>query len=390
MDNERIKFRVLVPLTAAIVGLIGAFVAGAFHLMNDSLDYEIGRQLTSARQVIKVSHHANVELLSKVIENLASNQRLKKAYIEGRRAETRAILDPVLHELFESHNVSDLCLYDTLGVDFVRIQRSPINGDTAQSIPLIKARETGRLFFGMDLRPGGAFSLRVAAPWHINDRLAGFIELGKKSTHITKEVPRALGVDMVTYIDKKYLSRERWEKTHSTPDSALAWDTFPNCVIIDNSFNGLPPLDKIHHPVESGARAIAFRKVNTSETSYCVADYPLVDVQNRVVGHFAIYYDATQHIQRTENLLTFISAICLAIGLGLFIFFYRILDGLERELIHSREKLELENARRLEVEQKHARELAVHVLELELARSRMVSIAPQAGRTGASAENERK
>ncbi|UCE25313.1 MAG: hypothetical protein JSU74_04520 [Candidatus Zixiibacteriota bacterium] len=390
MDNERIKLRILIPLTIAVVVLIGTFITGAFHLMHHSLEDEIDRYLTSARKVMKSRHHADVESLSKVIEDLTSDPRLQQTFAKDQRAGTRAILEPVFHELARNHNVTHLSLYYAGGKNFLSLQLPRILSDTLSSTTLAKARETGRLFFGMELSRSGAFCLRVAAPWYIGNSLTGFIELGKEFTGITREIPRALGIDLVTYIDKKYILRDDWEKTYSSRDTSATWDTFPDCVIIDNSFEGLPPIDGGSHPVEAGNHTVAGLKLKSNDASYCVAHIPLVDVQNRVVGHLAIYYDATRPIERTENVLIFLGTICLAIGLALFISFYLMLDSLERELLDSREKLVLENNRRLEVEQKHARELAVHVLDLELARTKATSMPPPTGRTEASAENRKR
>ena len=54
----------------------------------------------------------------------------------------------------------------------------------------------------------------------------------------------------------------------------------------------------------------------------------------------------------------------------------RMLDSLERELRESHQKILRENELRLEIEKRHAKELAAHVVELEVTRARERNTAP--------------
>ncbi len=386
MGGERIKLRVLIPLAIAIVGLMGAFVSGAFRLMNGALDDEVNRHLHSARKVIRARHHGDIVTLSNSLENLEEVKALSKAWIRGDSVEIQAIVKPFFAELYNNHGITHCYLHNPKDGPSLRVHHPGSFHDTTDHWTLDNAIETGRLSFGTELSSSGSFRLIVVKPWYIKKQLVGYIELGKEFKNITKGVPDALGVEIVALLDKRQIDREKWEKAYLVSHSTASWDDFTNFVVIDNSFYETPvSIDNwLSHNHDSHAGL--HQQIQIYDRTYCVAFFPLIDARNRDVGDIAVFYDATALIARTGNLLMLITTMCLFIGVALFISFYKMLGSIETELAESRQKILGDSQLRFEIEQRHAKELATHVVEVELARSRALNMARQAERARLEAE----
>jgi two-component system NtrC family sensor kinase len=378
VGSEKIKLRILVPLTVAITGLLGAFVSGSFRIQQHALDDEVHRYVSSVRKVLRARHHTNVELLSGTLDNLLGDRALCRSFIQRDRNQLHHTLKSTFWELARNHDVTHFYVHDIDGVNFLRVHQPGAYGDTLRHTTLNRARNTGRPFFGMELSSSGAFTLSIVVPWHIEGQLAGFIELGKEFKQIAKDIPDALGIEMITFIDKELIERKAWEAEYGSAGNSPGWTDFTDFAVIDNTF-GEPLVDLDQWLLTTPGDEIAGKtQVAFENRTFSVAFFSLIDVENRHVGKVAIFYDATKHILRTRRLLIMVSAMSLLIGVALFVSFYKMLDSIEKELAESRERTMDENRHRLEIEQKHARELAAHVVELELARARSGNTVPPA------------
>lgn len=390
MGGERIKLRILIPLTIAIVGLLGAFITGAFRLKQNALDSQIRQYLTSVKRVLRSTHHVEVESLGKMLDNLQLNEPLRQAYANGNRSGFLTAAKPVFHELCRNHDINDLHYYDIHGSVFAEFNEKAASSVSFEHTTLARAMTSGEPFFGMEVSSAGSFFLSYTVPWKIKGQTIGFIEIEKELKHITKDVPKAFGVELITFIDKQYVTRELWESIYQRQYRGVTWESCLDYVVIDNTFDELPPTLKNTLSGSFGENPGASAELVYQDSEYSIVYFSLIDVHNRTVGYSAVFYDATNYLQETRDLLYLISALCLAIGLALFISFYKMLDSLEQELSESRQTILEENQLRLEIERRHTKELAAHVLELEIARTRELNMAREAELARTSAEEVRQ
>ncbi len=380
MNNERIKLRILIPLTIAIVCLLGAFISGAFRLLNNDLDEGINHYLTSVKRVIKNRHHSDVETMSTSLERLAENQTLYKAFLQKDRGKLAQVLGPYFEELKHNHHTTHFSIHDTDGVNFVRLHDPQRFGDKIERFTFKKAVETGALFFGMELNPDGLFVLRTVTPWKIDGKLIGYLEIGKELKYMTQNVPLELGVNVIAFVNKKFVLRERWEDKHRQVDSSDCWDDYENFVIIDKSISVDPASVSDFLATDHQDHEKAHMRFEQDGAYYLTSVFQLIDARNRDVGDIMVFYDVTRQVTRAHRLLILISFICVLVGSALIVSFYKMLGSLEQELSDSREQLLEESRNRLEIEQKHARELAKHVIEVEVARTKALNAAKEAER----------
>ncbi|MEW6413104.1 MAG: cache domain-containing protein [Candidatus Zixiibacteriota bacterium] len=386
MGSERIKLRILIPLTIAIVGLLGAFISGAFRLLNNDLNGEIRHYLTSVKKVIKSRHHNDVEVMSASLQYLQENQTLRNAYTQRDRGRLAQLMTIYFHELKHNHNITHFSIHDPDGSNFLRLHQPHHFGDRIQRFTFEKAAESGAPFFGMELNPDGLFILRMVSPWYVDGKLLAYLEIGKELKYMTRSVPAELGVNVIAFVNKAYVDRRKWEERHKTVDSNDTWNDYRDFVIIDKSMSVQPALINDFLSIDHSLHDQLPLRFTQNDRCYMTSVFQLIDAQNRDVGDMMVFYDVTDQVGRAHRLLFLISTICVVVGLGLFVSFYKMLDSLEQELSESRDRVLQESRKRLEVEQKHARELARHVIEVEIAKTKALNAAREAEKAKEEAE----
>ncbi|UCG60953.1 MAG: hypothetical protein JSV52_11565 [Candidatus Zixiibacteriota bacterium] len=389
MGGEKIKLRILVPLTIAIVGLLGSFVSGTYRLMNGALHSQVDQYLASVKKVIRANHHSDIEVLGEIADNLARHQRLRQAYRNNNRPQAQSVLRPIFQELSQQHGISKLYIHDRDGVNFARAHQPHLFGDTMNHATLAGAIQTGDVCFGMELCDRGSFTFSFVLPWRYPGEIAGYIELGKDFQYITREVPAAFGVEMITLINKTHVSRKAWERAYRHGNIDVWWNTFSDFVIIDNTFDTIPA--RLNHWFSENPEEPPYnQRISLEGVTYSLAFFPLVDILGRKVGGVAVFCDITHYLEKTFKQLVLISAMCLIIGIALCVSFYKMLEGLEAELTDSRQKILRESQLRLEIERRHTKELAAHILELELARTRALKMVRESELAKQQAEKIKK
>lgn len=346
-------------------------------MLQGALNDEVNRYLVSVKKTLRARHHDDLETLSAATADLRRNRAVQKAFVENDRRRLFDALKPFQRDLGRYHRITRVSIHDSAGVNFMRVHQPAHHGDTVIHSTFRKARETEQPFFGMELSESGSFTLSIVVPWHIDKRLAGYVEIEKELHYITEDIPTAMGVELISLIDKRYINRTEWEKAYRVTEGGPHWDDFADFVVVGNSFQNSPKAVARMLTTRHEQHRGEIPQIEFGGRRYCVAFFPLIDVRNRDVGDIAVFYDATAAYKRTENLLMFIGIMCVLIGIALFVSFYHMLDGLERELRESHQKILCESELRLEIEKKHAKELAAHVVELELIRARERKAAQQ-------------
>lgn len=370
MSAVRIKSRVLIPLAMAIAGLLGAFVVGSYQVLDENLDEEVDRHLASVKKYLSAQHQNDLDELGAAVANIAQSNDVGKAWKDGDRERIRTTLNRYLPELRVSHDITHLYLYDTSGALIFCMDGCPPGDKPQDRFTLSRARVTGRFSYGMELCEHGTFSLRVVMPRLVDGQLTGFIEIGEELQSLTRNIPAVLGVQVAALVKKSYLDRTAWEDRLAGPYSDADWDALPNRVTLEKSIEQVPEeIDKWLSQKSADGPDLKHKLAFDNHT-YTAAFVPLIDAQARDVGDIVLFYDSTARTKRAQRLFVIIATASLLIGVALLVSFYKMLDKLEAELLMSRRMLIEENQARLEVEKRHTRELAAHVVNLELNRSR--------------------
>jgi signal transduction histidine kinase len=252
------------------------------------------------------------------------------------------LTSPILAELHDKHNITHLYFHYTNQVNFLRVHKPEKHGDFINRFTMHNAQSSGQASSGIELGPLGTFTLRVVRPWHINNRLVGYIELGKEIEHVVKKLKSTLDVDLYISIYKKFLKRKKWEEGMQMLGRENKWDQLVGAVIISQTLKHVPEIFRnfLTRGEHEYMHMAADLELTVEGRLYRVGVIPLFDAGDREVGDIVVMYDVTEHVSNARSSVLAISFICVAIGMALFIFFFIILNGVEKELGKRRQYLQ--------------------------------------------------
>jgi len=358
MDNAiKFKSRILIPLAVVFVFLLMAF-AYVIYLQKHThakLEYENSlRAMGPAMEIIQEEH---ADRLATALAVLRQDEQL----LAGLRRRDRELLlrsaVPVYNQLKARYGISHWCFLDADRVTILSVDDPAHSGQVSQHRTLERARDTGKLAFGVELARSGALTLRVVMPWWDNGELIGYTELGEDLNSVATDLGRLFGVQGHLLLYKRYLRREDWEARTPRNEQSDAWDRFPSVVVASQAKTALPAaltphISRVTHDVPTGTT-----EINVGGRTYIAGFVPFKDVLEREIGQLALVRDITFHNHHTNQAVLITVGMAGALAAILFGLFYIITKRVEGKLGAARRDL-IEQSKAWEaLQEQHIREL---------------------------------
>ena len=342
--QESIRARLLVPVFFSLIALVAAAVLGAYWLQERHLRGEIHNKVQGVGSLLERLLDREAELLDGMLEFIADDAALARPFVQWDRQALLAAVTPLYDRLRGRHHVTHAYF---IGLDhkvFLRAHNPNRHGDLIQRHTLKEAARNQARSGGIELGTFGTFTLRVVHPWRVNGELIGYLELGKEIDHITPQIQRVLGVELLLTIDKAHLTRANWEEGLRMLKRKGDWNRFERFAIIDRTLDELPAdAERLFADLRGGGigRIPTFPRVGGRYVGG--GRLPLHDVAHQPLGDIFVLHpidDALAALTRLSVTL-FLGGSLVALALFLASFFY--VGRIERRLEVSRTRLEEES-----------------------------------------------
>lgn len=346
--QDNIRSRILLPVSLSLFVMLGAFTAGIYWLQGNDLISQSQERVRSVRTLFAESVSNDTQLLSGMIDFIERDRELISLWHVRDNKKLIDHIRPIFDELRSRYRVTHFYLIDTDGTCSLRVHKPDSFGDRIDRLTFRKAQSSGQISAGIELGPFGTFALRVVKPWVVDGKLIGYIELGEEIEHLTGYLARALNVDLVIFISKGFVEREKWEQGLKMTGRKGDWDDFPDAVIVDHSELNLAS-DMFKLFLKQG-KGLGFRdfSAGVNGATYRIASLPLFDFGERQVGRIVVLKDISEARNALIGATALVVGIGLALGLGLTAFFYVFLGRIENRLTSRRVALaqEMEERKR--------------------------------------------
>ena len=342
MKNISLKKRILAPLTLALGILLVVFTYNVYRSSLSEVTVAVERELDSVDKFYNKQIETEAELVSSVIELIKRDYQIQEAWTAHDRSRLLELCAPVLQDIKSTLHITHFYFHDTNRVNFLRVYNPTRYGDIINRTTLINAEKSGRNSFGVELGKLGTVTIRVVHPWHINDQLTGYIEMGVEIDEIVEKLHDILGVELYFSIYKEFLERDNWEKGMDLLERKSNWNQFPSSVIINHTKEEMPPefnefLVKGKHQYMEMATDL---QLQIGNKYYRVGVLPVFDIGAREIGDIIMLYDVTNRITALRKAVLITGFLLLMVGICLFILFSKFLDAIETQLDRYRNHLE--------------------------------------------------
>ncbi|MBN1363135.1 MAG: hypothetical protein JW993_21220, partial [Sedimentisphaerales bacterium] len=361
VQDETVHVPILGPLVVAILLLIGLSIGGAYVLQKRDMKDRLLDQIAEVRLLFGERFTADAQLLQSLTEFLVRDEQLRRRWQAGDRPALLKDAEPMFRQLQTERRITHLCFHDLERTCFLRVHDPNRYGDRIDRVTLNAAVRSGNTSCGMELGPGGTFTLRAIRPWRIDGRLVGYIELGEDIGHVIRTIRNTLDVELVVVVDKSFLDRAAWEERMRMLGRDARWSLSEGVAVIDSTLDRIPPdLGAYLSRLEEHPQNRLFRCKRDGRT-YRGGITPLFDASNRAVGHIITMKD----VGSLEASLLMLSSLLLALGAitatALIALFRWYIRRIERRLTEAYVALKTEISTRKRVEE----ELRLHRENLE-------------------------
>jgi len=358
MTDISLKRRIFLPLSLAAL-LVFVLSISALYRLQDRQWIETAndtRQLLLHNLSMTQSDH--IELMSALIRNLMADRNILSAMKEKDREALLASSSPFYREANEKNDITHLYFHAPDMTNMLRVHQPDRFGDRITRHTAAQAKQDGTLSSGMELGPLGTFTLRVVSPVFDEGVLLGYIELGIEMNHLLQQIESMMHWKFILLIKKQFLNRQAWEQGMAMMQRKIHWDALPEYVFSQQNISEVP--EEIFGRIISKQRGkpdALVRNLVAGERHYWVNSIPLPDVAGREIGNILILHDMTETVAATRRDTYLISGVFALIGLGIMIFFRRVLGKTETDLEDASHTLISEAARRNAMQAKHIEEL---------------------------------
>jgi hypothetical protein len=338
-----LKTKILFPLSLVFGLLLSAFAYNDYSNLQDDFSHDVERHLDGVQKLFDKQIESETELLITILELVAKNKDLQKAWIIKDRGSLLKLSTPLLTEMGAKHRITHFYFHNPDQTNFLRVYDPERFGDVVNRFTLLETIKTGQGSAGIELGKLGTMTLRVVHPWQINGKIVGYIEMGEEIDHIIEKLHNILDVELYISIYKSFLKEENWKAGMRLLNRQNDWNFSPYAVIVNQSLKNIPEslnvfMEKGKHEYMEMATDL---KLSIDQFDYRVGVVPLFDAGEREIGDIIILYDVTARLSSFKKTILIIVGYSALAGLLLFVFFSVYLGKLESQIIDYQNNLEL-------------------------------------------------
>jgi len=312
MKVENIRVKIFVPTALSLIVIFSIIIAGFYYREQLNID----RDIKLDDQIIYKSFDnlldSEARLMQVSIDCLKKHKNIQNYFLQKNRESLFNSSKPIFNELKHKYKITHLYFHNSDKINFLRVHNYPRYGDLINRFSMIKASNTKKSVYGIELGPFGTFVLRVVSPWEINNKLVGYIELGMEIEHLIPILKRLEQVDLIFTIDKKYLKRKRWEEGLEMMEREGSWDSFPSKVILSKTIKKIPK--SLHYFISNSSHKHRILKEMSriiDDNTFQISFIPLSDVSGKVVGDIIILKNYTEKFRTLKQLLFYLLIIII-------------------------------------------------------------------------------
>lgn len=340
-----VQQRLMIPLTIVMLIMVIGFMYMLVTAEQSALDLSIKQNITA----VSVEFEQAVQLESQNLSLMQSVLLSDPNLINGIKDQDvdHLIFDyeSTFHQLRSKYGVTHFYFEGPDRVNLLRLHSPEKHGDLINRFTTLEAERTGQLASGIELGRYGTFTLRVVQPIFESDSLLGYIELGKEIEDILGGISSKYNVDLAMSINKKFLTRQRWEEGMDLLNRNHDWDFSPDEVISYSTIYPFP--DKLREllPEREHDHNNTSTEVKIGDKSCRVVHIPLFDASNTRVGDIIALHDISD-VKSKFNRIIFLSlAIALILVTGLYLFLTLLLRRTDQGILSQQAALQENHAK---------------------------------------------
>ena len=334
-----VQRRLLFPLAVVLLILIVGFVVLLAKRQQNYLNHSNKLILNTASDELNEALVIQTATLEALLQVFTQDSSLKSALKDN---DSESLLNDYLsqfNKLRDNYNITHFYFHKPDRVNLLRVHKPERHGDLINRFTALEAERTGKTASGVELGPLGTFTLRAVQPIYVDDKLIGYMEIGKEIEDILNTIHEKYNVEVAVVIYKDLLDKDKWESGMEMLGRKTNWDRYSNEVLIYFSFAVFPPECDSFIKNSSHSNQFLTSKIKINGKTWSIMADPLKDAADKNVGSLIILRDISNADIAFTKLLSAVIGISLLIMWALFSFFFTILRRTDNAIVKQQQNL---------------------------------------------------
>lgn len=316
-----------------------------FYLESSNQSYDIfHKRFTRTTSISSDFYKSNIESDAKaihaIITSLKLNQQIASLFASGDRNAILQYVAPLYKELNSNYNITHFYFTGLDRVNILRVHSPERYGDTINRSTTIKAEQSKKLSYGVELGALGTLTLRVVSPWYSNQgEHIGYLELGMEIDHIIDRLQTILGFNIDLFINKKYLEKKHWNEGMQLLARNIDWHQFESLVATKEHTN---PIFQTFINKKNNEQSLVESTITPYKndgSTFWLLSVPITDVQGHNVAIILMLANTTVEKSVIQHTIITVSiAIFLLAGM-LLVFFIIQIKQVKKAIQHDENQL---------------------------------------------------
>src|SRR4030042_3010912 len=174
-NNQRVKIPVFVPLSLAILILLGFSILGSYWLQHRNYAERVQTKIEGAHTLFNRNLLEDSHLMDNILDFLKERADLQQVWLEKNRPRLLELSSPLFENIRSKYNITHLYFLSPEKICFLRVHRPAQYDDLIKRATMDSAAAQKKTVWGIELGKYGTFTLRVVHPWFIDGKLTGYI-----------------------------------------------------------------------------------------------------------------------------------------------------------------------------------------------------------------------
>ena len=331
--------KIIMLFLASLFLILASFYVMEQVIIQEIINYHTEAKLIAFQTAFRNSINSDGNALVVGLEGINQNPDFAELYLSGNRTGLYRAVLPYYQVLARQTNISHFYFIDSNGKIFLRVHLPEDFGDNITRNTFKIARSTGGTGMGLEMGTNMGFTLRVVVPLKKDNNTIAYIEFGKDTDNLLREVVSKESGEATFFVNKDYIEPIFWSNYIKTANVRDRWNDFDDYVSFSSTFpdsyflSGSYPKACIDPDAEDKTVLVS-KIIRYENNTYRCGSFPVYDASGQSVGMVVVHLDITEQNQHLEagNYQIYLSLflICLLLSAIFWFINRRFLRPLEQ------------------------------------------------------------
>lgn len=311
---------IILTFSVLLLGMIGFF--GSYYVLKKSIEFEASHTISKYKKELNRYIYSEVGMITSILELVKEKNELIDPFIKNDKELLYSLSKDLYKKLNKNNDITHFYFIKTNGEVQLRVHDKNRHSDTVNRFTFKQASKNKSPFYGLEFGIKKNYTLRVVHPWIINNKIIGYIEIGKEIDKLSKSLSEQLNIELYYAVNKSYFSnasKNIKKKLASTPSIDNAYIMYKTHVIPKS-------IDKLLNNKNKNHWVHITRETFISHTS------ELKDVSNKTLGSILFLVNITDQYDEFIKTILGFSSILVFIAMLLLLIGYFLIQAYQKEI----------------------------------------------------------